>query len=101
MVCIHNYSSTEKKIFSHIGVSFALMSAFTLIVDYFVQVSVIQPSIMNGETDGISILTQYNPHGLFIALEEAGYLLMSVSFFFMAFIFSKMDKLEHKSDGYS
>jgi hypothetical protein len=29
---------------------------------------------MNGETDGLSILTQYNPHGIFIALEEIGYL---------------------------
>lgn len=27
-------------------------------------------------------LTQYNPHGVFIALEEAGYLLMAVAFLF-------------------
>jgi len=96
MICVHNYASKEKKIFGHIGVSFALMSALILVVDYFVQISVIQPSIMNGETDGISIITQYNPHGIFIALEEIGYLMMSVSFLFAGLIFSKTDRLEHK-----
>ena len=30
------------------------------------------------------MLIQYNPHGVFIALEEPGYLVMSLSFLFMA-----------------
>lgn len=34
---------------------------------------------MHGETEGITLLTQYNAHGIFIALEELGYLLMSLS----------------------
>ncbi len=36
---------------------------------------------MKGEKEGISLLTQFNPHGIFIALKEVGYLLMSLSFF--------------------
>ncbi|EKD24348.1 MAG: hypothetical protein ACD_81C00042G0003 [uncultured bacterium] len=87
-VCIHYLASDEKKIYSHIGFSFALISATLLIADYFLQLSVIQPSLLNRETDGISILTQYNPHGIFIALEDLGYLLMSLSFLFMALVFS-------------
>ena len=94
MVCIHHYASDEKKIFSQIGLSFALISATVLIIDYFIQISVIQPSLVNGETDGIAILTQYNPHGLFIALEEIGYLMMSVSFLCMAPVFSGTNRLE-------
>jgi len=94
MVCIHNYASKEKKIFSQIGLSFALISATILIVDYFIQISVIQPSLVNGETDGIAILTQFNPHGLFIALEEIGYLMMSVSFLCIAPVFSGTNRLE-------
>ena len=94
MVCIHQYAANDKKIFSHIGLSFALISATILITDYFVQISVIQPSIINGETDGISILTQYNPHGLFIALEDIAYLLMSLAFFCVTPVFSKPTKLE-------
>ena len=49
MVCIHYYAPVEKKVFSHIGLSLALISAIVLIIDYFVQVSVIQPSLVNGE----------------------------------------------------
>ena len=47
MVCIHHYASNEKKIFSQIGLSFALISATALITDYFIQISVIQPSVMS------------------------------------------------------
>ncbi len=88
MFCIHRWASEEKRIYSQIGLYFALMSSFVLISDYFVQLSVIQPSLLNGETDGISMLTQYNPHGIFIVLEELGFIFMSVSFLFMAFVFS-------------
>jgi len=94
MVCIHQYTADEKKIFSQIGLSFAIMSATILIMNYFIQISVIQPSIINGETDGISILTQYNPHGLFIALEDIGYLIMSLGFFCVYPVFSRSTKLE-------
>jgi lipopolysaccharide export LptBFGC system permease protein LptF len=40
-----------------------------------------------GETDGLTLLTQYNPYGLFIALESLGYFAMSVAFFFAAAVF--------------
>ncbi len=95
MVCIHHYASNEKKIFSQIGLSFALISATLLIIDYFIQISVIQPSLVNGETDGIGIFTQYNPHGIFIALEDIAYLMMSVAFLSMAPVFSRTNRLEN------
>lgn len=94
MVCIHDYAARDKKVFSQIGLCFALLAAAILLVDYFLQVSVIQPSLLNGEQDGIAILTQYNPHGIFIALEELGYLLMSLAFFCMVPVFSKPDRVE-------
>ncbi len=93
MISLHYRSPQEKKIFSHIALSLAIFSAAVLISDYFLQVSIIQPSLINGETDGIAILTQFNSHGVFIALEELGYILMSLSFLFIAFTFSK-NKLE-------
>lgn len=94
MVCIHEYAARDKKVFSQIGLCFALLAAAILLVDYFLQVSVIQPSLLNGEQDGIAILTQYNPHGIFIALEELGYLLMCLAFFGVAPVFSKPNRLE-------
>ena len=94
MVCIHHYASAERKVFSHFGLSISLIASTILIVDYFVQVSVIQPSLLKGETDGIAILSQYNPHGLFIALEEIGYLLMSLSFVCVAPVFPPADRVQ-------
>ena len=94
VVCIHQYAASDKKVFSQVGLSLALIAAAVLIVDYFVQVSVIQPSLLNGETDGIALWTQFNSHGLFIALEEIGYLLMSLSFLFLAPVFSGRNGVE-------
>jgi hypothetical protein len=94
MACIHQYDSDNKKIFSLIGLSFSILSAFALITDYFIQISVIQPSLVNGETDGIAILSQYNPHGVFIALEEIGYIMMGISFICLVPVFSGSNVLE-------
>ena len=93
IVCIHQYAPENKKIFSLIGLSFSIASALVLMSDYFVQVSVVQPSLVNGETEGIAILTQYNPHGVFIALEEIGYIIMSIAFISLVPVFSGSDRL--------
>lgn len=84
---IHRNANEDKKIYSQIGIGFALMSSIVFLADFFLQISIIQPSLLNGEMDGISLLSQFNPHGIFIALEELGYILMSISFLFMAPVF--------------
>lgn len=94
IVCVHHYVTIERKIFSQIGLVFATISATLLITDYFLQITVIQPSLLKGETDGIPLLTQYNPHGVFIALEELGYLMMSISFLSIAYVFLNKKRLE-------
>lgn len=86
--CMHGLAVEDKKVFSQIGLYFGWFAAAVLIVDYFVQVSVIPPSLANGETDGIALLSQFNPHGLFIVLEEIGFSLISVSLLFFAPLFS-------------
>ena len=93
MVSIHAYAAQHKSIYSQIGLSFALIAAGILLSDYFVQFSVVPVSLMNQETDGIALLTQYNAHGIFIVLEELGYLLMSLSFLFLAPVFANRDRL--------
>lgn len=94
LVSIHDYAGVRKKIFSGTALTLGAIAAAVLFVDYFVQVSVIQPSLLKGETDGIALWTQYNSHGVFIALEEVGYLLMSVSALFLAPVFSGDTKRE-------
>jgi len=95
VVHIHYYADNDKRIFSLMGFAFSVISAAILFVDYFVQVSVVQPSLLAGETYGIPLITQFNPHGLFIALEDAGYLLMSIGFVCLAPVFAKKGKLEN------
>ena len=87
MVCIHYYASNDK-IFSHIGLSFALVYATVITIDYFIQFTMVIPSILSGETASLSLFTQYNPHGIFIALEGLGYFMMSIAFLFAAAVFA-------------
>ena len=91
---IHFYASNDKKIFSQIGQIFTVMSALILIADYFIQSTVIPASLKNGETIGIPLLIQFNPHGLFIVLEELGCLLTGLSFLFVAPVFKNKNRLE-------
>jgi hypothetical protein len=51
-----------------------------LVSDYAIQLAVVQPSLVKGETDGLGLLSQYNPHGVFIAMEDVGYLLLGMAF---------------------
>lgn len=94
VVSIHYYADGQKRIFSQIGLSFAMIAAGVLLVDYYLQFSVVPMSLMNGETEGLALLIQYNPHGVFLVLEELGYLLMSLSFLFVAFALSSRSRLE-------
>lgn len=94
MVGLHGRAAAERKSFSSFAVVLAAMAALLLVADYFIQLAVVQPSILAGEADGISLLTQYNPHGLFIALEELGYLLMSASLACVAPTLSRATRLE-------
>jgi len=94
IVSIHFIASIEKKLFSFVSVAFSLISSIVLLIAYFVQFSVVPMSMMKGETDGIALITQYNGHGIFIAMEDLGYITMSISFLFLAFIFSMKNRLE-------
>jgi len=94
MVSIHSYAPGEKKIFSQVGLSFALIASTILAGDYFIQFSAVPMSLINSETEGLAMLIQYNPHGVFLALEELGYLVMSLSFLFVVPVFSNRNRIE-------
>jgi hypothetical protein len=68
----------SRRLLAHTGLAFALMATLTLVGNYAVQLAVVPPSVRAGEHDGLAMLSQYNPNGVFIALEELGYLLLSM-----------------------
>jgi len=90
----HFIANQEKKLFTFISISFTLISSTVLLIAYFTQFSVVPVSVMKGESDGIALITQYNEHGLFIAMEELGYTTMSIALFFLAFAFSENSRSE-------
>ncbi len=94
IVSNHFNAPLEKKLYSFISMTFALISTTVLLIAYFTQFSVVPISLMKGESEGIALLTQYNGHGLFIALEELGYITMSISFLFLTPIFSAKNTIE-------
>jgi hypothetical protein len=94
MVSIHSYVGRQGKVFSQIGLSFALIAAAILLSDYYLQFSVVPVSLMNAETEGVAMFIQYNPHGVFLVLEELGYLVMGLSFLFVGLGLSNRSRLE-------
>jgi hypothetical protein len=91
---VHEHAPPARRIFSLLGLSFAIIAAAVLLITYFVQVTVMQPSLDKGRLDGWAMLTMYNPNGVFIALEELGYLLMSLALAVLAPAFVRRNKVE-------
>lgn len=87
-------AAEENKLFAQIGRSLAGLSTGTLMVNYYLQFFVIPMSLNAGETEGIPLLIQYNPHGIFLILEEFGYLVLSLSFLFFAAVLTNRSRLE-------
>ena len=94
LISVHQIAPIEKKIFSEIAVSFALIYAVTIVINYFTQLVVIAPSISAGETSGLSLFSQYNPHGFFIGLEGLAYFMMSTAFLSLAPVFADGKRLQ-------
>jgi hypothetical protein len=88
VAAIHADAPEPRRIFSRIALAFAVGYAVVIGVDYFTQFAVVIPSLEAGETGGLSLFTQYNPHGLFIAGEVFGYLAMSLALLFAAPVFA-------------
>ena len=89
VACVSYFAPAHARLDGQVAFAFAVISATALVLDYAVQLTVMQPSLLAGETGDVSLFSPYNPHGDFIALEDAGYFTMGVAFFFAA---SALDK---------
>ncbi|WP_218712489.1 hypothetical protein [Arthrobacter sp. BF1] len=79
VVCIPSVAPARRQQFSLAGMCLAMVAAGILVLDYGLQLSVVQPSLLAGESSGLSLLSQYNPHGVFIGLENIGYGLLALA----------------------
>ena len=94
VAAIHACAPPAKRVFSLVGLCLAVAAGVVLLIDYYLQANVMQLSLEKGQLDGWALLTQYNPNGVFIALEELGYLLMSVVFLCLAPVFAGKTGIE-------
>lgn len=93
MVSIHYYASGDKKIWSHIGLSFAIIYAVLILIVYYVQLFLVVPRLIEGRIEDISLLL-FIPHDSFLfALDLLGYGFMNLATLFVAFVFERR-KLE-------
>jgi hypothetical protein len=90
MECIHFQMPQSRALLSRIGVAFTIMGVVILVVDYASQLTFIQPALLLGEAEGLSPWSQYNPHGIFIALENVGYVLFNLAFLFIGVAMVRM-----------
>jgi hypothetical protein len=93
LFCVHQAAAPQVRVFSGIAVGFAAGAAAALLVDYGIQLAALQPSFLRGETGGLALFSQYNPHGVFIALEDVGYLLLGLALLTAAAVFTASARL--------
>jgi len=84
VACVHQSVTESRRVFSLVGLSFAVIAATAATMDYTVQLAVVQPSLLLGQRDGLSLFSMYNPHGVVIAFEDLAYLVMGLSFLSVA-----------------
>lgn len=94
LVCLHQAVAAAARVFSGLAVVLATVAAAALLADYVIQLAALQPSLRRGETSGLSLFSQYNPHGVFIALEDLGYLLLGLALLSAAAVFTVPSRLE-------
>ena len=86
MVSIHYYAREDKRIWSHLGLTFAIIYAVIASINYIVQLTVVRLGILNKETDGLAMFVMGNPHSIFWALASA-YIFMNLAMLFAAPVF--------------
>ncbi|MEM3581268.1 MAG: hypothetical protein QXQ64_08445 [Candidatus Bathyarchaeia archaeon] len=84
MVSIHSYAPPEKKIWSQIGLSFAIVYAALLTWNYFLQLTVVRNNPQLYEW----LIMDFTPDTAFWSLETVGYTLMGLAALFALPVFN-------------
>lgn len=83
LIAIEAHATAGRLVLARTATGLGTIATTTLAITYGLQLTVAQPKLARGETDGLSLLTQYNPDGLFIGLENVGYTGMALAFLLM------------------
>lgn len=88
MAAVHYQASVERRIWSHIGLSFATVYLTLIGIVYFVQLTLVLPRLQSGDTSGIEFLLFVPFDSFLYAVDILGYSFMSLSTLFAAMAFT-------------
>lgn len=73
VACVHGDAPHDKKVWSRIALAFAIVYATVASFNYTVQLIVVRGSLIDRQTEGLSLLVMGNPRSLFWGLAILGY----------------------------
>lgn len=86
VVCVHQLSSPERRVWSHAAVAFATIYAALISINYYVQLTWVGPRLARGETAGMEVFL-FTPFDSFLyAVDILGYSFMSLATLFAAMV---------------
>lgn len=91
MICLHYKAAVELKIWSAIGVAFAVIYCTMATVTYFTQLGSMVPGLVRGEINETHPLI-FKPRSFTMSIDCLGYFFMSLSTLFSAFAFKKASR---------
>ena len=91
IACLYYQTKGSKRIFGLLALAFAVMYAAVLAPNYYIQLTMVQHNLVNGNLEGLTLWLYAFPYPYSIpgALEGIGFGFMCVSFIFAAGVFGK------------
>jgi hypothetical protein len=87
MVSIHYAAPEEKKIWSHIGITFAVLYAALVSIVYVTWLFVVEPHVLRGQAEQVALLS-FAPGSFMQMVDGLGYTFMGIATLFAAPVFA-------------
>jgi len=88
MGCVHRHAAADKKIWSQMGLIFAIMYSTLICMNYFVQLTFVAPALYSGTiTESVKPFLFNVFNSFTYSVDLLGYSFMSLSTLFAAFVF--------------
>jgi hypothetical protein len=87
MVSVHYAAPDEKKIWSHIGITFAVLYAALVSIVYVTWLFVVEPHVLRGEANQVALLI-FAPGSFVQMVDGLGYTFMGIATLFAAPVFA-------------
>jgi len=81
---IHFRTPEDRRIWSWLGLIFAIMYGAALSIDYWLLLTVVRESLLSGYSEGLAWFVTGSPHSIASTLESIGYAFMGLTMLFVS-----------------